>query len=112
MMSCSSKPASQEIAIENSETNDVQEVMPKGLQLITESDCQTCHHKANNLLGPSYQAIANKYDNNEQSISTLAAKIINGGSGVWGETPMNAHADIAENDAREMVNYILSLKQP
>jgi cytochrome c len=40
----------------------------------------------------------------------LAATIIKGGSGVWGTVPMTAHPTLSEEDARQMVKYILLLK--
>ena len=39
----------------------------------------------------------------------LAKKIINGGGGVWGEQAMAAHPQISLGDAKEIVNYVLSL---
>jgi len=37
----------------------------------------------------------------------LANKIINGGSGVWGEHAMNAHPQLSKEEAAEMVKYVL-----
>ncbi len=82
-----------------------------GELLIAKSDCVGCHHKENKLIGPSYQAIAEKYPSNEENINLLADKIINGGKGVWGTIAMTPHANISEDDAKQMVTYILSLKK-
>ena len=41
----------------------------------------------------------------------LADKIIKGGTGVWGNMPMTAHATLKKDDAKLMVKYILSLKK-
>src|SRR5690349_19280101 len=82
-----------------------------GELLIAKSDCIGCHHKENKIIGPSYQAIAEKYPSNEENIALLASKIISGGKGVWGTVPMTPHAKISESDAKEMVTYILSLKK-
>jgi len=41
----------------------------------------------------------------------LASKIIDGGSGVWGQVPMQAHPNISKEHAKEMVKYILSFKK-
>lgn len=82
-----------------------------GELLIAKSDCIGCHHKENKIIGPSYQAIAEKYPSNEENITLLASKIISGGKGVWGTVPMTPHAKITESDAKEMVTYILSLKK-
>src|SRR5690606_14193716 len=45
----------------------------------------------------------------EGTVSQLAAKIIAGGTGVWGEQAMTAHPALTQIDAEEMVKYILSL---
>jgi cytochrome c len=42
-------------------------------------------------------------------IDRLAAKIINGGKGVWGEHAMNPHPQLSKEVTAEMVKYILSL---
>ena len=82
-----------------------------GELLIAKADCVGCHHKENKLIGPAYQAIAEKYPSNEENINLLADKIINGGKGVWGTIPMTPHAKITQDDAKQMVTYILSLKK-
>ncbi len=82
----------------------------KGEQLIGASDCLTCHKVETKIVGPSYIDVANKYEATEANIELLAGKIINGGSGSWGEIPMAPHAALSTDDAKEMVKYILSLK--
>lgn len=84
----------------------------KGLQLVANSDCLTCHKIAEPLTGPAYKAIANKYPDNSETVSLLSAKIINGGSGNWGPVMMLPHPQISKQDAESMVKYILSLKDP
>jgi cytochrome c len=80
-----------------------------GLKLIARSDCKTCHNKNVKTIGPSYTDIANKYKNTPENIAMLAAKVKKGGSGIWGEQVMTAHADLPDEDAKEMVAYIMSL---
>jgi cytochrome c len=61
-------------------------------------------------VGPSYNAVAQKYKGQPGAISMLAKKIIDGGGGNWGkEHVMAAHPQISVQDANEMVSYILSL---
>ena len=79
-----------------------------GYSLITGSDCLSCHKDGERMVGPSYAEIAAKYS--DKDIELLASKIIDGGSGVWGEVPMQAHPQISKEDAKKMVEYILSLK--
>ena len=83
----------------------------KGEELITKSDCLTCHKVDVKLLGPAYQDVAAKYPATDENIEMLAGKIIKGGAGNWGDIPMSPHPSITEDDAKEMVKYILSLKK-
>ena len=83
--------------------------LPPGAKLIAKSDCKTCHNKTLKTVGPSYTDIAKKYKTEESTITSLVQKVKNGGSGIWGNVAMTAHADLAEKDIEEMVKYILSL---
>ena len=80
-----------------------------GKDLIEASDCMACHNADERLIGPSYKEIAAKYS--EKDIEILASKIIEGGSGVWGSLPMQPHPQISKEDAKKMVEYILSQKK-
>ncbi|WP_255478782.1 c-type cytochrome [Rufibacter sp. XAAS-G3-1] len=82
-----------------------------GPKLIAQSDCTGCHRVDQKLVGPAYQAVADKYENNEKATQYLAGKIINGGSGVWGPVAMTPHPNLSEEDAKQMAQYILSLKK-
>lgn len=83
-------------------------VLP-GMALIEKSDCKSCHTIDQKSAGPSYKAVASKYKTQTGAIDVLAAKIIKGGAGVWGTTEMAAHPQISVEDAKQMVEYILSL---
>jgi len=82
-----------------------------GEKLINKNDCLGCHNKTNKIIGPAYVDIAKKYPATEKNINMLADKIIKGGTGVWGNMPMTAHATLKKDDAKLMVKYILSLKK-
>ncbi len=83
----------------------------KGLALVGQSDCLTCHKISDKLIGPSYKDVAAKYEATEENMAMLAGKIIKGGKGVWGEIPMTPHPQISEADAKQMVKYIMLLKK-
>jgi len=91
------------------EDEEEEGTIPEGLALIARSDCKTCHNKTRQTIGPSYTAIAQKYDNTPENISLLTQKVKKGGSGVWGSQAMTPHADLPEDDIQKMVGYILSL---
>lgn len=80
----------------------------EGKTLIAGMDCLTCHKEDAKLIGPSYQEVAAKYT--EADIDQLAQKIIDGSVGVWGQVPMTPHAGLSKENAKKMVEYILTLK--
>jgi len=80
-----------------------------GFKLMADTDCKVCHKTQSKSVGPNYVDIADKYLNQENAVEYLTDKIVNGGGGVWGETVMAAHPDLSNEDAEQMVNYILSL---
>ncbi|MGE5519543.1 MAG: c-type cytochrome [Candidatus Dadabacteria bacterium] len=82
----------------------------QGLDLITKSDCFTCHKVADRLVGPAYDSVALRYKDTPGIEDTLAHKIIKGGSGNWGAVPMLPHPNIKVEDAKLMAHYVLSLK--
>ncbi|HOY49833.1 MAG TPA: ThuA domain-containing protein, partial [Flavobacteriales bacterium] len=80
-----------------------------GKLLIAESDCKSCHLIDKKSAGPAYRDVALKYKSDVKAIEKLSDKILKGGAGVWGETPMAAHPQVSKEDAMAMVEYILSL---
>lgn len=81
----------------------------EGLKMIQGMDCLTCHKVDARLVGPSYQEIADKYT--EADMDMLAQKIIDGSVGTWGQIPMTPHAGLSKENAKKMVEYILTLKK-
>lgn len=82
----------------------------KGLELVAGNDCTTCHKINEKNIGPAYADVAKKYEATDAIIDSLASKVINGGQGVWGSVPMTPHPALSREDAKEMVKYVLSLK--
>lgn len=80
-----------------------------GRSLMLASDCQSCHQVDGPSVGPSYTEVATKYRGQSDATSYLTEKIIEGGSGVWGEVAMAAHPGMKESEARQIVQWILSL---
>jgi cytochrome c len=103
-----SKPPADKAALTARKTE--KKTIPTGSILIASSDCKTCHTPNQKLIGPSYQQIAKRYQKTPAVISSLATKIIVGGSGIWGQIPMTPHPKLSKKEATEIVNYILSLR--
>jgi cytochrome c len=83
----------------------------KGMELIANSNCLSCHKLKEKAIGPAYQDIANKYENNDANVKMLANKIIYGGTGNWGNIAMSPHSEISQENAEAMVKYILLLRK-
>jgi len=81
-----------------------------GKALIAKSDCMACHKLDGKLVGPGFKQIAKKYPSNEENKNTLAKKVVEGGSGVWGAIPMSPHPALSVDDAKKIVTYVLSVK--
>nr|WP_228713913.1 ThuA domain-containing protein [Arundinibacter roseus] len=80
-----------------------------GRRLIELSDCKACHSVDKKSIGPAYLDVAKKYQRDRNAVKKLSEKIIKGGGGVWGEQAMAAHPQLKQEDAENMVTYILSL---
>ncbi len=101
--------APKEMTLEEKYQNDP--VYIKGLEKLKASDCTSCHMVERKIVGPSYAEVAAKYESTEENVAMLAAKVIAGGVGVWGEVPMPPHAGLSEEDAKDMIRYVLLLKK-
>ena len=78
--------------------------------LATSKNCMACHAVDKKLVGPSYKDVAAKYAGQKDAVDKLAAKIIKGGSGVWGPVPMPANAQVSPAEAQKLASWILTLK--
>lgn len=75
--------------------------------------CYECHRLNEQFIGPSFLQIKERYKeqiNNKEFIDYMANKIIHGGGGAWGPTPMNSHPDMSKAEAREIVKLLLKLE--
>lgn len=80
-----------------------------GRSLMMASDCQSCHKVNEKSVGPSFTEVANNYTGKKDANTYLIEKILHGGSGVWGEVAMAAHPDMKESEARQIVQWVMSL---
>ncbi|TWP25185.1 c-type cytochrome [Apibacter muscae] len=115
MVSCSndeeSKIQTSSSSQVNHEVKAVENTPPehKGKLAIENSDCLSCHKENAKLIGPSFKEIADRYSNKD--IDVLTDRIINGGKGNWGDIPMQEHPNLSKEEAKIMIEYILSLKK-
>ncbi len=81
-----------------------------GKSLVQTLDCKACHKTDEPSVGPSYMQVAAKYAAQKDAMPYLVDKIKGGSRGVWGEASMPAHPDLKNEDARQIVSWILSLQ--
>jgi len=79
-------------------------------QLTKGSDCFSCHGTDHLIVGPAYNAIAKRYAGQADAASRLARRIREGGSGTWGTIRMPPHPNLTDPQTKEIVQWILSLK--
>ena len=78
--------------------------------LATSKNCMACHAVDKKLVGPAYKDVAAKYAGQKDAVDKLAAKIIKGGSGVWGPVPMPANTQVNDAEAKKLAAWVLTLK--
>ena len=80
------------------------------LELATKKNCMACHAVDKKLVGPAYKDVAEKYAGQKDAVDKLAQKILKGGTGVWGSIPMPANPQVSDAEAKQLVQWVLSLK--
>ncbi len=77
--------------------------------LATSSGCLNCHQVEVKTVGPALKAVAEKYAGQDGAADYLAGKIKGGSNGVWGPIPMPPNAQVSDDNAKVLAEFILSL---
>jgi cytochrome c len=72
-------------------------------------NCLSCHAIDHKVVGPAYKDVAARYRNDKTAPARLAAKVMEGGGGVWGAVKMPSNQQVSEAEAKKLVTWILSL---
>jgi cytochrome c len=78
--------------------------------LAQKKNCMACHAVDKKVLGPAYKDVAAKYAGQKDAVDKLAAKVVKGGTGVWGNIPMPANPQVTDAEAKQLVAWVLTLK--
>ena len=73
-------------------------------------NCMACHAIDKKQVGPAYKDVAAKYAGQKDAVDKLTQKVLKGGSGNWGAVPMPANPQVSEAEAKQLVQWILTLK--
>jgi S-disulfanyl-L-cysteine oxidoreductase SoxD len=74
--------------------------------LLAANGCTACHGMTNKIVGPGFNEIAAKYKGQSDVETYLAGKIKSGGMGVWGSVPMPPQAQLKEEEANALAQWI------
>ena len=85
--------------------------MASGTAMMQKDGCSACHAVDKKIVGPAYQDVAAKYQNDKDAPAKLARKVKAGGAGVWGQVPMPPNAAVPDEDIKALVAWILTLKK-
>jgi cytochrome c len=80
----------------------------RGAEIAMEKGCFGCHTLSTKRVGPPYRQISAKYGQHPTAVATLAAKIKNGGTGVWGTAVMPPNP-ITQEEAEVLARWIQAL---
>ena len=78
--------------------------------LAQKKNCMACHAVDKKVVGPAYKDVAAKYAGQKDAVDKLAAKVIKGGTGAWGNIPMPANPQVTEAEAKQLVQWVLTQK--
>ncbi len=84
-------------------------VAVSGEALTQSLDCKTCHKINEVSIGPSYQSVSERYQNDPNATTYLANRMVEGGGGVWGEVIMPAHPNLTKEETNQITTWIMSL---
>lgn len=77
--------------------------------LADKNACLNCHGINNKVVGPAFSTISAKYKDRKDASAYLTEKIAKGSTGVWGQVAMPGMPQVAAEDAKAMVRWILEL---
>ena len=71
--------------------------------------CLNCHELNKKMVGPAFNAVAQRYRGQVDAQVLLTKKIAEGSSGVWGPVPMPPMPQVPEPDRHRLAAWLLGL---
>ena len=79
-------------------------------EIVKANGCYSCHAAAEKIVGPAFNAVAEKYAGDKDAVATLAQSIQMGSKGKWGRAAMPAHSSLSAQDLKLLAGWVLSNK--
>ena len=80
---------------------------PDVADLARRKACLACHGVDRKIVGPAFREVASRYRGQAGIEAMLLEKLKRGGGGAWGPVPMPPNPDLAEEDARALIGWVL-----
>lgn len=91
-------------------TSEASVSFDEGKALAKKNVCLGCHQVDAKRVGPGFAQVAERYRGQPGAVEYLVQIIHNGGRGKWGAIPMPAQNQVSDEQARELVHWILALE--
>ena len=83
-----------------------------GADLAAGKSCMACHQVDTKRVGPPFRSVAERYAGQDNAQDYLINKVLHGSRGDWGAVPMPAQSQVSAAEAKDLVQWILSLSKP
>ena len=80
------------------------------IELAKANGCLSCHSAKEKIVGPAYNAVAEKYRDDKDAVANLVQSIQRGSKGKWGRTPMPSHDTMSQEDLKTLAVWVMSTK--
>ena len=80
------------------------------VEMAKANGCYSCHANNDKVVGPAYAAVAEKYKDDKDAVTSLAQSIQNGSKGKWGRIPMPGHPSMSPADVKTLAQWVLTVK--
>jgi len=80
---------------------------PPGFSAIRASNCFNCHNFKSKAMGPSFFEISKRYSATRSNLDTLAKRVSQGSTGIWGNEKMPSHPELSPAETAAAVQWIL-----
>jgi cytochrome c len=75
------------------------------------SDCFNCHAVEQQVVGPAFLAIAEKYRNEPGGLDASVRRVREGSTGIWGQVPMLPHPQHTTDEVTIMLRWVFGLEK-
>ena len=80
------------------------------LDLAKKSGCLACHSASKKIVGPSWDAVGERYRGVAGAKARLITKVKTGSKGVWGSAPMPPYSPrVSDENIEKLITFVLSL---